>query len=129
MKIKNLFIIVLIIIAIILVINFVFYDKYKMPKDVKITLADKEIEVYEKTNLYDLIESSNVQILTQDVEIDYMTIGEHTYTIEYKYKMKKYLCDIKYTVIDNVNPIFINVPSKKNFYVNEADEKSLTKKV
>lgn len=129
MKIRNLFIIVLIIIAIILVTNFVFYDKYKMPKDVEIIMSDKEIEVYEKTNLYDLIESSNVEILTQDTEIDYMTIGEHTYTIEYKYKMKKYLCDVKYNVIDSVSPIFINVPSKKTFYINEANEESLTKKV
>ena len=46
MKIRNLFIIVLIIIAIILVTNFVFYDKYKMPKDVEIIMSDKKIEVY-----------------------------------------------------------------------------------
>ena len=58
-----------------------------------------------------------------------MTIGEHTYTLEYKHKVKKYLCDVKYNVIDSVSPIFINVPSKKTFYVNEADEESLTKKV
>ncbi len=100
-----------------------------MPKDVEIIIADKEIEVYDKTSLYDLIENSNVQILTQNEEIDYMNIGEHTYTLEYKHKMKKYLCDIKYSVIDSVSPIFINVPSKKTFYINEADEESLTKKV
>ena len=129
MKIKTLFIIIILIIAILILKNMVFYDKYKMPKDVEIIMADKEIEVYDKTNLYDLIENSNVQILTQNEEIDYMTIGEHTYTLEYKHKVKKYLCDVKYNVIDSVSPIFINVPSKKTFYVNEADEESLTKKV
>ena len=129
MKIKTLFIIIILIIAILILKNMVFYDKYKMPKDVEIIMGDKEIEVYDKTNLYDLIENSNVQILTQNEEIDYMTIGEHTYTLEYKHKMKKYLCDVKYNVIDSVSPIFINVPSKKTFYVNEADEESLTKKV
>lgn len=129
MKVKTLLIIILIIIAILIIKNLVFYDKYKMPKDVEITISDEEIDVYTNTMLYDLIKNKNVDILTENAELDYKIIGEHTYTIEYKYKMKKYLYDIKYNVIDNVSPIFINVPSKKTFYVNEEDEESLTKKV
>lgn len=129
MKIKTLFIIIILIIAILILKNMVFYDKYKIPKDVEISISDEDIDVYTNTMLYDLIKSKNVDILTENTELDYKTIGQHTSTIEYKYKMKKYLYDIKYNVIDNVSPIFINVPSKKTFYVSEANEESLTKKV
>lgn len=129
MKIKTLFIIIVLIIVILILKNMVFYDKYKMPKDVEIAISDDDIDVYTNTMLYDLIKNKNVDILTENAELDYKTIGEHTYTIEYKHKMKKYLYDIKYNVIDSVSPIFINVPSKKTFYVNEADSESLTKKV
>lgn len=129
MKIKTLVIIIVIIISILIVKNFVFYDKYKLPKDVEIDISNEEIDVYKETKLYDLIKKYNVELLTENTDLDYKTIGEHTYTIEYKYKMKKYLYDVKYNVIDDVSPIFINAPSKKTFYVDEGDEESLTKKV
>lgn len=129
MKIKTLVIIIVVIIALLLLKNFIFYDKYEMPEDVEISISDEKIDVYSETKLYDLIKNYNVELLTEDTDLDYKTIGEHTYTIEYKYKLKKYLYDVKYNVVDNVDPIFINVPSKKTFYLDEADEESLTKKV
>lgn len=129
MKVKTILIIGIIIIIVILAKVFIFYDKYEMPKDAEIVISDEEIDVYDETELYDLIKNSNVEILTENAKLDYKTIGEHTYTIEYKYKIKKYLYDVKYNVVDNVNPIFINVPSSKTLYVNEADETALTKKV
>lgn len=129
MRNKIILMLVIIIILGIFAKVFIFYDKYKIPKGVEIATEDREIQVYDKTNLYDLIKSSNVDILTEDTELNYKTVGEHKYTIEYKYKIKKYLYDIQYSVVDNVDPIFINVPSKKTFYINEADEESLTKKV
>ncbi len=121
--------IVILLFGIILIKKFVFYDRYKMPKSAEIIISNEDIDVYSETKLYDLIKSSNVEILTEDSDLEYMTVGEHTSTIEYKYKMKKYFYDIKYTVVDNVNPIFINAPSKKTLYVNEGDENSLTKKI
>lgn len=129
MKIKTILIIAIIIIVAILAKVFIFYDKYEMPKDAEIVISDENIDVYNETELYDLIERNNVEILTENEKLDYMTIGEHTYTIKYKYKMKKYLYDVKYTVVDNVNPIFINVPTTKTLYVGESDETALTKKV
>lgn len=129
MKIKTILIIAIIIIVGILAKVFIFYDKYEMPKDAEIVISEENIDVYSETELYDLIEKNNVEILTENTKLDYMTIGEHTYTIKYKYKMKKYLYDVKYTVIDNVNPIFINVPTTKTLYVGESDETDLTKKV
>lgn len=121
--------IVILLTGIILAKEFVFYDKYKLPKKAELIISDDDIEVYTETKLYDLIKSNNVEILTENADLDYMTVGEHAYTIEYKYKMKKYLYDIKYEVVDTVNPIFIRVASNKTLYVNEGDETSLTKKV
>ena len=129
MKKKIILIVIIIVIAIILARFFIFYDKYKMPKGSEITISNEDIDVYDETNLYDLIKSNNVEILSEDIPLDYMNIGEHIVTIEYKYKMKKYAYDIKYNVVDNVKPIFINVPSTKTLYVNEGNEESLTKKV
>lgn len=121
--------IVILLAGIILAKEFIFYDKYKLPKKVELVISNDDIEVYTETKLYDLIKNSNVEILTEDTDLDYMTVGEHVYTIEYKYKMRKYLYDIKYNVVDTVAPIFINAKATRTLYVNEGDEESLTKKV
>ena len=121
--------IVILLAGIILAKEFIFYDKYKLPKKVELAISNDDIEVYTETKLYDLIKNSNVEILTEDTDLDYMTVGEHVYTIEYKYKMRKYLYDIKYNVVDTVAPIFINAKATRTLYVNEGDEESLTKKV
>lgn len=130
-KLVILLIIVILVIGIILAKTFIFYDKYEMPKGAEINISDKEIDVYDETNLYDLFQNYNVTILTEDTKLDYNTIGEHTYTIEYKYNgsIQTYLYDVNYTVVDDVNPIFINAPSSKTFYVGEASDEDLTKKV
>ena len=121
----------ILIIGIVLAKIFIFYDKYKMPKCAEINVLDEKIAVYEETNLYDLLENYNITILTEDTQLNYNTIGNHTYTIKYKYNgsIRSYLYDVKYTIVDEVDPIFINVPSSKTFYVGEASEDDLTKKV
>lgn len=121
----------ILIIGIVLAKIFIFYDKYKMPKGAEINVLDEKIAVYEETNLYDLFENYNITILTEDTQLNYNTIGNHTYTIKYKYNgsIRSYLYDVKYTIVDEVDPIFINVPSSKTFYVGEASEDDLTKKV
>ena len=93
MKKKIIFIIIAItiIVGIVLAKDFIFYDKYKIPKKVELDISNDDIEVYTETKLYDLIKNSNVEILTENTDLDYMTVGEHIHTIEYKYKMKKYL--------------------------------------
>lgn len=131
MKKKIIFIIIaiMIIVGIVLAKDFIFYDKYKIPKKVELDISNDDIEVYTETKLYDLIKNSNVEILTENTDLDYMTVGEHIHTIEYKYKMKKYLYDINYKVVDTADPIFIRAASTKTLYVNEGDEAALTKKI
>lgn len=130
---KKVLIIVIIIIAILAVLAkiYIFYDKYEMPKGAEISITNEKIDVFDETNLYDLFENYNITILTPDTTLDYNTIGEHTYTIEYKYNgsIQTYLYDVKYTVVDEVDPIFINAPSTKTFYIGESSQEDLTKKV
>ena len=122
--------IAIIIVAIaILVKVFVFYDKYEMPNGAEINIANETIDVYDEINLYDLIESSNVKIISDDIEIDTSEIGEYTYTIEYKYKLRKYFYEINYSVVDTVAPVFISAPNSKTFYVSESGEEDLTSKI
>lgn len=132
MKNKIIIIIVLVLaIAMISVLaNFVFYDRYKKPEGAEIEIINNEFEVYgEGKNLYGIIGDNNLEILTKDEPLDLETVGEHTKTIEYKYKgFRKYLYDVKYTVIDTVKPIFIKDPaSSVSFYVDEANEENIQK--
>lgn len=127
---KEFIIFIIIILFVLFLFNFVFYDKYKIPKGAEIEILSDRIDVYdEEKSIYDLIKKSNINILTDDDRIDTATVGEHTITIQYKYKgIKKYLYDIKYTVVDNISPIFVKAPiASKSFYVNEASLEDLKK--
>lgn len=124
--------IIVIIVGIVFVKTFIFYDKYKMPKNANIITGKNEFKVYETAKLYSLLDNYNVEILTHDTDLDLTTIGDHKYTIEYKFKsnFKKYLYDLNYTVIDDTDPIFVRAPSSsKTLYVNEGSNEDLTKKV
>ena len=122
--------VILIVITIFLLVRYVFYDRYKMPKGANIEeVQEKEIDVYDETiNIYSLIKGSNVKILTENAMLDTTTVGEHTVTIKYKYKgIRTYKYDLKYEVVDKVAPIFIKKPPvTASFYVNEASKQAIT---
>ena len=127
---KTVGIILLIIIVIFLLANYVFYDRYKMPKGAEILVKDEKIEVYDdKTTLYDLIKDSNVEFFTDNVKLDTSSIGEKTITMKYKYNgFKKYKFDVNYEVVDTTKPIFIKQPPAANsFYIDEASNEDLEK--
>ena len=118
-------VILIIVLGIIFVKIFVFYDKYEIPEDVKIGVLSETIDVYDEVNLYDLVEINEAEILTEDAEIDTSTIGKFTCTIEYKYKLKKYFYELQYDVIDTTAPVFIIASTSRTFYVGESDEDDL----
>ncbi len=102
--------IVFLLVLIFFIVNFLFYDKYKMPDGAFINIDNTDIEVnYENLKLSQLIKDTNVEIITKDYVIDTTNIGDYTLTIEYKYKskIKKYKFDISYTVKDSQYHIFI----------------------
>lgn len=120
--------IVLILIIAFVLFRYAFYNRYKMPKGAEIESLGKTIDVYDETvKLYDLIGDTNVKILTENQILDTSTIGEHTVTVNYKYKgIRKFKYDLKYKVVDTAKPIFIKEPvSSASFYVNEASQKDV----
>ena len=128
MKKRRIVVIIFIVIVIWFLSNFVFYDKYKMPKGAEIEIENIDVHVYDETiKLYDFIKNTNVNLITDDYNISTNEVGSKVATIEYKYKgIKKYKFDISYEVIDTVAPIFIKAPpSSRSFYVNEASNENL----
>ncbi len=88
-------------------------DLYKMPKDVEITLKENQYKVFSEVKIKDLIESSNVELENGNDTIVNDKIGEHTVTLDYRYKRKKYKFDITYTMYDDTAPIFLSVPGSR----------------
>ena len=120
---------IIILVAIIIALwQFVFYDRYKMPKGAEIEINETEdINVYDEAKIYSLIKSSNVQIVTEDGLLKTDEVGIQTVTIEYKYKgFRKYKYDINYNVVDSVSPIFIQAQNlSQTFYVGDGSSKDI----
>ena len=85
-----------------------FYDMYEMPEDVYINLNENIFDVYSDVETNDLIDETNVEIVSTNNKINTDILGEYTYTIDYLYKKRKYKYDIIYKIVDTVEPIFIN---------------------
>lgn len=126
---------VVVVLVLILLKIFVFYNKYKLPKNVEIEYSKtklNELSAYEKYSLLDdaklTISNDKYKIKNENFELDTTTIGEHTYTIKLKKGLKTYLHDVAYTVKDDEDPIFIKEPpATRSFYVNEANNDDLKK--
>jgi hypothetical protein len=124
---------IILVIVLILLKIFVFYDKYKLPKNVEIEYSKaklNELSAYEKYSLLDdaklTISNDKYKVKNESFDLDTTTIGEHTYTIKLKKGLKTYLHDVAYTVKDDEDPIFIKEPPATiTFYVNEVDEDKL----
>lgn len=105
----SIFIILLIVVGI-LVHDTFFYNKYDVPKEVKIEYT-KEVNLFDNKLFQELITDKNVDILNKDEEINTDTIGRKKYTLEIKYNKKKYFYIMSVKVIDVTPPVFISAPS------------------
>ncbi len=103
------------------------YDVYEMPEDVYIELNDNNFIIFEEHKSDELIKETNAEILSQSIILENKDVGEYTYTLDYKYKKRKYKYDITYTIIDNIEPIFISASSNITIKVN--DEVNLCEKI
>ncbi len=103
------------------------YDEYKLPDDVSITLNDNKFKVYDKHYSNELIKDINAEIISQNKMLENQIIGEYKYTLELKYKKRKYKYDINYYVEDIVAPIFISAP--KELTVEATDNKTICEKI
>ena len=105
----SIFIILLIVVGI-LVHDTFFYNKYDIPKEVKIEYT-KEVNLFDNKLFQELITDKNVDILNKDEKINTDTIGRKKYTLEIKYDKKKYFYIMSVKVIDVTPPVFISAPS------------------
>jgi len=87
---------------------------YELPKDASINIKEDSIEVFDEVKLYSLIKDTNMEIITDDIDLETDVIGEHTYTLDLKYNKKKYKYDLKYKVIDVTPPSFIQASSSRS---------------
>lgn len=101
----------IIIILLIIILSGCGYNEYEIPEDAYINLNENVFEVYSKNNNLDLINNTNTEIISKEELLDTNTLGKHIYTLEYKYKKRKYKYDINYEVKDTTKPVFIKAPS------------------
>ena len=87
---------------------------YELPKDASINIKEDSIEVFDKVKLFSLVKDTNMEIITDDIDLETDVIGEHTYTLDLKYNKKKYKYDLKYKVIDVTPPSFIQASSSRS---------------
>ncbi len=89
------------------------YDKYEMPKDAYINLNKNSYLVFEDIKMADLVKDTNVEILNKDEYVVNDKTGNHTVTLDYKFKKRTYKFDITYELSDNESPFVLSAPSSK----------------
>lgn len=110
---------VLIILTLILLTGCSSYDEYKLPEKAIIKSENKSYEVYSSFNLYDLIDDTNMEVLTEDKVIETNKIGEFKETVKLKYEKHEYKYDLTYQVVDKVAPVYISAASIRTVKVND----------
>lgn len=89
------------------------YDKYEMPKDAYINLNDNNYLVFDEIKMGDLVKDTNVEILNKDEQVVNDKTGNHTVTLDYKFKKRTYKFDITYELIDNESPFILSASASK----------------
>ena len=97
------------------------YDPYKMPKKVFINLNENSFNIYEDHYSTELIKDSNVEILGND-KLENDELGVYKYTINYKYKKRKYKYDVEYSIVDKTAPVIIRRANNVTVLVNSTED-------
>ena len=97
------------------------YDPYKMPKKVVIELNENSFNIYEDHYSTELIKDSNVEIIGND-KLENDELGTYKYTINYKYKKRKYKLDVEYSIVDKTSPVIIRRANNVTVLINSNDD-------
>lgn len=77
-----------------------------------IKIKENNIEVYSDTYLYDIFDTKDIEIKTENRLLNTKKIGQKKYTIEYVYDKKTYDYDITYNVVDTEAPRYFGGTNK-----------------
>lgn len=91
--------------------------KEVIPEDVIIDIKDIKIEVFSDATLSDLIGNTNTMINNLNSTLDTSDIGNKDIEVEFTYADKTYKKKVEYTVVDSINPVFINAPTFRTIKV------------
>ena len=95
------------------------YDEYKLPEEATFKAEIKSFEVFDEFNLYDLIDETNMEIISENKRIEPEKVGEFTETIKLKYEKREYKYDLTYKVVDSVAPVYISAAGVRTVKVND----------
>jgi len=84
----------------------------KIPSNLDISLNNTTLEVHSIVYLNELIDSSNMTILSDNALIDTTKIGTFEYEIKYELDNKKYLYKIDINIVDTVSPKIYGASSR-----------------
>lgn len=95
------------------------HDEYKLPEEAVLKSENKSFEVFSEFDLHDLIDDTNMEVITKNKRIEVLEVGEFKETIELKYNDKKYKYDLVYKVVDTKAPVYISAPTVRTVKVND----------
>jgi len=77
-----------------------------------IKIKENNIEVYSDTYLYDIFDTKDIEIKTENRLLNTKKVGQKKYTIEYVYDKKTYDYDVTYNVVDTEAPRYFGGTNK-----------------
>lgn len=95
------------------------HDKHKIPEKVEFSYSIKEINVYDDFTLNDFGITTNAKLNIEDIKIDTSTLGKEKIEIPIVFDNKNYVYDLEYEVVDNKEPVVLNVTSNFTIALND----------
>jgi len=77
-----------------------------------IKIKNREVDVYSKTYLYDLLETKDIEIISKNELLNTKKLGNKKYILEYEYDNKKYEYELEYKIVDREPPRYFGGTNK-----------------
>ena len=89
---------------------------YTLMEGANLTI-NKEIEVFDEVYLKDIVDTNIT--FDKNIMLDTNTIGKQEIDIKYSFEDKEDIYTLRYTVHDNVKPIFLNAAQTRTILIND----------
>lgn len=71
-----------------------------------------EVNVYSDTYLYDLFDTNDIEIISENIKIDTLKLGKKNTKVKYVYKNNKYNYELTYKIVDKEAPRYFGGTNK-----------------